>query len=97
VLGTLSEVGGGLLLALGLFAPLGAVAIAVAMLVAVGVHCAKGPMARNGGYELAIRYGRWTWSPVTRMIQSDALPMPRRVSSDQDSSMRGRRPWPKSP
>jgi putative oxidoreductase len=54
VLGTLSEVGGGLLLALGLFAPLGAVAIAAAMLVAVGVHWAKGPMAAKGGYELAL-------------------------------------------
>jgi putative oxidoreductase len=54
VLGTLSEVGGGLLLALGFFAPLGAVAIAAAMLVAVGVHWAKGPMAAKGGYELAL-------------------------------------------
>ena len=54
VLGTLSEVGGGLLLALGLFAPLSAVAIAAAMLVAVGVHWAKGPMASKGGYELPL-------------------------------------------
>src|SRR5438445_12841198 len=54
VLGTLSEVGGGLLLALGLFAPLGTVAIAAAMLVAVGIHWAKGPMAAKGGYELAL-------------------------------------------
>jgi putative oxidoreductase len=37
-----------------LFAPLGAVAIAAAMLVAVGVHWAKGPMAAKGGYELAL-------------------------------------------
>jgi putative oxidoreductase len=54
VLGTASEVGGGLLLALGVFAPLGAVAIAAAMLVAVGVHWTKGPMAARGGYELAL-------------------------------------------
>jgi putative oxidoreductase len=54
VLGVLSEVGGGLLLAFGLFAPLGAVAIAAAMLVAVGIHWTKGPMASKGGYELAL-------------------------------------------
>jgi putative oxidoreductase len=54
VLGTVSEVGGGLLLVLGLFAPLGAVAIAAAMLVAVGIHWTKGPMAAKGGYELAL-------------------------------------------
>jgi putative oxidoreductase len=54
VLGTLCEVAGGLLLALGLFAPLGAVAIAAPMLVAVGIHWKKGPMAVKGGYELPL-------------------------------------------
>jgi uncharacterized membrane protein YphA (DoxX/SURF4 family) len=43
-----------LLLALGLFALPGAVAIAAAMLVGVGIHWRKGPMAVKGGYELAL-------------------------------------------
>jgi putative oxidoreductase len=48
----LSEFGGGLLLALGLFSPLGSLAIAGAMLVAIAtVHLAKGFWASKGGFE----------------------------------------------
>jgi putative oxidoreductase len=48
----LSEFGGGLLLALGLLSPLGSLAIAGAMLVAIAtVHLARGFWAAKGGYE----------------------------------------------
>jgi putative oxidoreductase len=48
----LSEFGGGLLLALGLLSPLGSLAIAGAMLVAIAtVHLAKGFWAAKGGFE----------------------------------------------
>jgi putative oxidoreductase len=48
----LSEFGGGLLLALGLLSPLGSLAIAGAMLVAIAtVHMARGFWAGKGGYE----------------------------------------------
>src|SRR6202171_2442040 len=48
----LSEFGGGLLLAFGLLSPLGSLAIAGAMLVAIAtVHLAKGFWAGKGGYE----------------------------------------------
>jgi putative oxidoreductase len=48
----LSEFGGGLLLALGLLSPLGSLAIAGAMLVAVAtVHLSKGFWAGKGGFE----------------------------------------------
>ena len=48
----LSEFGGGLLLALGLLSPLGSLAIAGAMLVAIAtVHLSKGFWAAKGGYE----------------------------------------------
>ncbi len=48
----LSEFGGGLLLALGLFSPLGSLAIIGAMLVAIAtVHLAKGFWNGKGGFE----------------------------------------------
>jgi putative oxidoreductase len=48
----LSELGGGVLLALGLLSPLGSLAIIGAMLVAIAtVHLAKGFWAAKGGYE----------------------------------------------
>src|SRR5450830_901662 len=48
----LSEFGGGLLLALGLLSPLGSLAIAGAMLVAIAtVHLARGFWASKGGFE----------------------------------------------
>jgi putative oxidoreductase len=48
----LSEFGGGVLLALGLLSPLGSLAIAGAMLVAIAtVHLAKGLWASKGGFE----------------------------------------------
>jgi putative oxidoreductase len=48
----LSEFGGGLLLALGLLSPLGSLATAGAMLVAIAtVHLARGFWAAKGGYE----------------------------------------------
>jgi putative oxidoreductase len=48
----LSEFGGGLLLVLGLFTPLGAAAIIGVMTVAIlAVHLPKGPWVTEGGYE----------------------------------------------
>ena len=53
----LSELGGGLLLALGLFTPVGAAAMLAAMLVAiVSVHLKQGFFATNNGYELPFLY-----------------------------------------
>lgn len=47
-----SELGGGLLLALGLLTPLGSAAIIGVMVVAIlSVHLPKGPWATEGGYE----------------------------------------------
>jgi putative oxidoreductase len=49
---SVAEVGGGLLLALGLFNPLGAIGIMASQLTAtVVVHWAKGPWGSEGGYE----------------------------------------------
>src|SRR6266849_10623929 len=53
----LAETGGGLLLALGLFTPIGAALICSVMLVAVTVHVKKGFFAQNGGYEYAFVLG----------------------------------------
>jgi putative oxidoreductase len=53
----LAETGGGLLLALGLFTPIGAALICSVMLVAVTVHIKNGFFAQNGGYEYAIVLG----------------------------------------
>src|SRR4051794_5141893 len=50
LVGTLSETGGGLLVALGLLTPLGAAAMVAAMLMAVNVHWPRF-FAQNGGYE----------------------------------------------
>jgi putative oxidoreductase len=49
-----SELGGGLLTALGFGDPLGPVAIAGTMAVASATHRANGPFAAKGGYELAL-------------------------------------------
>lgn len=55
VVSGLSEFGGGLLLAAGLFTPLGAAAIAGVMLVAiVSVHLDKGFFNGTGGYEFNV-------------------------------------------
>jgi len=52
VLAGLAELGGGLLLALGLLTPLGAFALVVVMLMAIAtVHWAKGFWGTAGGYE----------------------------------------------
>src|SRR3954469_9746790 len=52
LMGALSEFGGGILLALGLFGPVGALAIIGAMLMAIGlVHWSKGLWGQQGGYE----------------------------------------------
>jgi len=53
----LAETGGGLLLALGLFTPIGAALICSVMLVAVTVHAKNGFFAQNGGYEYAVVLG----------------------------------------
>ena len=53
----LAETGGGLLLALGLFTPIGAALICSVMLVAVTVHMKNGFFAQNGGYEYAVVLG----------------------------------------
>lgn len=53
----LSELAGGLLLALGLFTPAGAAAVLAAMLVAIiSVHLKQGFFATNNGYELPFLY-----------------------------------------
>src|SRR6266481_6046832 len=53
----LAETGGGLLLTLGLFTPIGAALIFSVMLVAATVHVKKGFFAQNGGYEYAFVLG----------------------------------------
>jgi putative oxidoreductase len=47
----LSEFGGGLLLALGLLSPLGALAVIAAMVTAASTHLPKGFWATKGGFE----------------------------------------------
>src|SRR5690606_7857285 len=49
-----SELAGGVLTATGIADPLGPVAIASTMTVATLVHRKAGPLASNGGYELAL-------------------------------------------
>jgi putative oxidoreductase len=53
----LAETGGGALLALGLFTPIGAAFTCSVMLVAVTVHIKNGFFAQKGGYEYAIVLG----------------------------------------
>jgi putative oxidoreductase len=53
----LAETGGGLLLALGLFTPIGSALICSVMLVAATVHIKKGFFAQNGGYEYSLVLG----------------------------------------
>jgi putative oxidoreductase len=51
----LAEFAGGLLLALGLLTPIGAIGLAAAMLAVIVVaHWSKGPWNSNGGYELPL-------------------------------------------
>jgi putative oxidoreductase len=53
----ISELAGGLLLALGLFGAIGPMLIVSVMLVAIlTVHAPKGFFAQNGGYELPVAY-----------------------------------------
>jgi putative oxidoreductase len=70
-----SELGGGLLTATGLAYPLGPLAIAGAMGVAVAVHSDNGAMGQKGGYEL----------PLTDMVAALALALagPGRYSLDR--------------
>lgn len=52
-----SEIGGGLLLALGLLSPLGSVGVGAAMLMAiVSVHWGKGFFGQGGGVEIPLLY-----------------------------------------
>lgn len=53
----LGEAGGGLLLALGLFTPIGGAAVVGTMLVAASVHQKAGFFTSDGGYELPLFYG----------------------------------------
>lgn len=54
----LAEMGGGLLVAAGLFGPIGPALVVANMVVAARVgHAGKGFFASNGGYELALVYG----------------------------------------
>lgn len=58
LLAALSEFAGGLLLALGLFTPLGASAVLAAMIVAaISVHIKNGFFGTNNGIEMAFLYG----------------------------------------
>jgi putative oxidoreductase len=67
-----TEVGGGILLILGLVTPLAAASVIGTMLVAASVHLKSGLWGQNGGYELALLYavaavalaftGPGTWS-----------------------------------
>ncbi|MHB1065152.1 MAG: DoxX family protein [Georgenia sp.] len=54
VVAGLSELGGGLLLALGLLTPLASAAIIGTMVVAASTHTASGLWGANGGYELPL-------------------------------------------
>lgn len=63
LLAGLGESGGGLLLALGLFTPLAALALIAVMLVAVlTVHLPKGFFAQNGGYEYNLVLAVVAWA-----------------------------------
>ena len=57
LLAGLGEAGGGLLLALGLFTPIGGAAVVGTMIVAASVHQNAGFFAQGGGYELPLFYG----------------------------------------
>jgi putative oxidoreductase len=75
-----SELTGGVLSAVGLGYPIGPVAIAGAMAVAVAVHSDSGPMGQKGGYEL----------PLTDMIAALGLALigPGRYSLDHALGLR---------
>jgi len=71
----LAELGGGLLFALGLLHPLGAVAIAASMVTAIiAIHLPKGPWNENGGFELPLVY--------IGVLAADALAGPGQYSVD---------------
>jgi putative oxidoreductase len=53
---TVGELGGGLLMALGLLGPVGPIGVAATMVVASMTHWGKGPFAMAGGYELPLTY-----------------------------------------
>lgn len=52
----ISEFAGGLLLALGLFGPIGAMLVIAAMVVAIAFHAPNGFFGQNQGYELPLLY-----------------------------------------
>lgn len=54
LLGAGGETAGGVLVALGLLSPLGPLAVAAAMVVAVSVHWGGGVWGAKGGYEMAL-------------------------------------------
>lgn len=70
-----SELAGGLLTAVGLGSPVGPIAVAGSMAVAIAVHSDSGPMGQKGGYEL----------PLTNMMAALALALsgPGRYSLDR--------------
>ena len=74
-LASVSELTGGLLTATGLAFPVGPVAIAGSMAVAIAVHAENGAMGQKGGYEL----------PLTDMVAALALALtgPGRYSLDR--------------
>src|SRR5260370_13962281 len=80
---SVAEVGGGLLLVVGLFSPLGSIGIIASQLTAtVVVHWANGPWGSDGGYEqtltnlavaVAVAFAGPGGSPLDRLFGS-ALP-----------------------
>jgi len=74
-LASVSELAGGLLTAAGLASPVGPVAIAGSMAVAIAVHAENGAMGQKGGYEL----------PLTDLVAALALALtgPGRYSLDR--------------
>src|SRR5580765_7074734 len=54
---SISEVGGGVLVALGLLHPVGAALIVAVMVVALSVHWANGLFAMSNGIEVPLLYG----------------------------------------
>jgi len=52
----LGEAGGGALIFLGLLGPIGPLAVAATMLVAMMTHLPKGVWMQNGGFELPLMY-----------------------------------------
>jgi putative oxidoreductase len=81
-LASTSELTGGVLTATGLAYPVGPVAIAGAMAVAIAVHSDHGPMGQQGGYEL----------PLTDLVAALALALTGPGRYSLDSALRLRLP-----